>query len=61
MASFERSWFDAPEAVAHVVERGVSDASEMADIAAAWTSWSRDPGACASDAWYSAVARAPTP
>lgn len=59
MATFERSWFEAPEAVTHVTEAGVSDAEEMAQIAAAWTTWSRDPGACATDLWFTALAWSP--
>lgn len=61
MATFEATWFEAPEAVAFTRERGVSDPSEMAHIAAAWRRWSSDPGACAVDQWFTALAWVPDP
>jgi SAM-dependent methyltransferase len=59
MATFERAWFEAPEVVAYVTERHISDSREMAQIAAAWTRWSNDPGACAVDQWFTAIAWSP--
>lgn len=61
MAAFEAGWFEAPEAVAHVTEVGVSDVEEMAAIASAWRRWAADPAACATDVWFTAVAWAPSP
>ena len=61
MAAFEASWFVAPEAVAHVTELGISDVEEMAAIGSAWERWAADPGACATDSWFAAVAWVPSP
>jgi SAM-dependent methyltransferase len=58
-ASFEGSWFAAPEVVAHVTALGISDAAECADIAAAWTRWGSQPGAFAARFWVTALAWAP--
>lgn len=59
MAAFERGWFEAPEVVAYVTEFGLSDAAEMAEIAAAWTRWSTCPAACAVDQWFTGIAWSP--
>lgn len=61
MAAFERAWFEAPEVVGYVTELRISDAAEMARIAAAWTRWSADPAACAIDQWFTALAWSPAP
>lgn len=59
MAAFERGWFEAAEAVAHVTELGVSHPEEMEEVALAWTRWSADPGACATSLWFTAVGWCP--
>ncbi len=61
MAAFERGWFEASEVVAWVTEVGISNAREMAEVAAAWTRWSTRPDACAVDQWFTAVAWSPLP
>ena len=60
-ASFEAAWFEAPAAVDHVSELGLSDPEEMAAVAAAWHRWGTDPGACSATCWFTALAWAPGP
>jgi SAM-dependent methyltransferase len=59
MGEFERSWFEAPEVVAHVTALGLSGADEMAAIAGAWGRWSADPSSCSASLWFTALGRAP--
>jgi SAM-dependent methyltransferase len=59
LAAFEASWFEAPDVVALVAERGIADPEEMAAIAAAWVRWGEDPGAFAARFWVTALAWAP--
>ena len=59
LAAFEASWFQAPDVVALVAERGIADPEEMAAIAAAWARWGEDPGAFAARFWVTALAWVP--
>ena len=59
MAAFERSWFEAAEVVAHVTDLGISHPAELAEVADAWTRWSADPAACATDLWFTALGWSP--
>jgi hypothetical protein len=58
-AESEATWFEAPEVVAHVRALGLSDADELAAIAAAWRRWGATPGACSATLWFTALAWAP--
>jgi SAM-dependent methyltransferase len=58
-AEWEAAAFEAPAAVAAVVERGIATAGEMAEVAAAWRRWGADPGATLARHWFEATARAP--
>lgn len=59
-AESEATWFEAPEVVAHVTALGLSDADELAAIAAAWRQWGSTPGACSATFWFTAIAWAPS-
>jgi SAM-dependent methyltransferase len=60
MAEFERGWFEAPEVVAYVTDRSVSDPNEMASVASAWTRWAADPGAFVATLWFMALGWVPS-
>ena len=51
--------FEAPALADVVVERGLADREELAEIAAAWRRWGADPGATIALHWFEATARVP--
>ena len=55
-AGFQAAAFEAPEAVAVVVEEGIGSAEEMADIAGAWRRFAEEPGAVSTGWWFEALA-----
>jgi SAM-dependent methyltransferase len=59
-AAFEASWFEAEPVIAYLTELGLSDAAEMAAIAAAWKRWGDDPSSVSATMWFRALAWAPT-
>jgi len=58
-AESEATWFEAPEVVAHVTALGLSDADELAAIAAAWRRWGSTPGAVSATLWFTALGWVP--
>jgi SAM-dependent methyltransferase len=57
----EWTWFEAPAAIDHVTELGVSSSDEMLAIAEAWKRWAAHPGASGATFWFTALAWAPAP
>jgi SAM-dependent methyltransferase len=58
-AETEATWFEAPEVIAHVTALGLSDAGELASIAAAWRRWGSTPGASSATFWFTALGWVP--